>query len=137
MTIFDHTGISDMAALAGQCSQAMPPEAAQATCARVMFHLCRGSIEQARQTLEAGWQAHVVESQPLPLGPALLEEPLSRVLSDVRLLNQLERNGIVTVGQFLECGTVWQSLAGIGPQACRFLSERAAMLRQRARKGVA
>lgn len=83
----------------GAC--AMDAEQADSLASRIKLHLYRGSIEKARDALEAGWRAHLAENQVLPSGPSLLAEPVSRVVADIRACNMLEREGIETVGQFL------------------------------------
>lgn len=86
----------------GRCATAMDADTAESTARRVMIHLYRGSIEQARASLEDGWRSHIQEQEVLPEGQALLDEPLARVLDDVRMLNTLEDSGIDTIGGLLE-----------------------------------
>lgn len=112
--------------------EAMPLDVAEKVARRVLVQLVRGSIEHARGSLEDGWQAHVGENAPLPTGEALLEEPLSRVLSDLRSLNTLERQGILTIGRFLDCGDEdFLSMVNIGHSTLLRLRNLAVMLRQR------
>ena len=79
----------------------MPPDIAAAIGNRVMLHLHRGNIAYARAALEDGWRSHLKEQEPPPNGKALLDEPMAKMIRDVRILNRLEQVGIVTVGQFL------------------------------------
>jgi DNA-directed RNA polymerase alpha subunit len=114
---------------------AMEEQAAEGVAWRVKLHLYRGSIEKARESLEAGWREHLEENAALPTGPALLEEPLSRVVDDVRALNMLEEEGILTIGQLLK--TTPGELMAIPNMGhitstkilniCRGLAERAAL----------
>jgi hypothetical protein len=117
-----------------QSKLSMPSEAAALVARRVMLQLCRGSIEQARQALESGWQSHVDCHGPTPVGPELLDHPLANVLDDIRLLNCLEQHGgIVTVGQFLNCGEAkLLALPQMGHTGLLRLRNLASVLRHRA-----
>jgi DNA-directed RNA polymerase alpha subunit len=84
-----------------RCPLAMSQEDAETLAKRIALHLYRGSIEAARDALENGWKSHLADHAELPEGPALLDEPLSRVVSNLRTLNMLEEDGILTIGQLL------------------------------------
>ena len=85
-------------------AEAMELEAAEAVARRVLLHLYRGCIDAARAALEDGWRTHTAASGPLPTGQELLEEPVARVIDEVRVVNLLEGAGIATIGQLLEAG---------------------------------
>jgi hypothetical protein len=68
---------------------------------RIKLHLVRGSIDTARAALEQAWSDHLEATQELPIGAAVLDVPLSRVIDNLRLLNLLEGAGILTVGKLL------------------------------------
>lgn len=89
-----------------RCSLSMEEDEAAAVANRVMLHLYRGSIELARAALEDGWRSHLRESAPLPTGKALLDEPLARVVDDIRMQNYLESAEIYTVGDLLVAGDI-------------------------------
>lgn len=117
---------------------AMDKPHAEAIAKRVLLQLLRGSIEQARLALEDGWASHARENEPLPIGPALLDEPMSCCLDDLRVLNSLEQEGILTVGQFLERGDgAWIGIVGVGNKNQTKLQNLSQMLRQRSLKEVA
>ncbi len=110
---------------------AMEAEAAEVAGRKVALQLYRGSIELARAALEEAWVSHQAD-RDLPSGPALLEEPVSRVLDDVRLLNKLEEYGIVTVAQLIHefrerSGTMF----GVGDKHRAALGSLVTSLRQR------
>ena len=63
--------------------------------------MCRGSIENARAALEDAWSDHVEQISELPTGRKLLDQPLSRVIDNMRTLNMLEEAGILTVEHLL------------------------------------
>lgn len=118
------------------CITGMPAADAAAVANRVMLHLYRGSIEQARDALEDGWQSHVKEQQPLPYGPSLLIEPLARVIDDVRLLNALEGQGIDTIGDLLGVSEAeLLSIPSFGNASLAKLRNIAVGLRMRAEQG--
>lgn len=81
---------------------AMSKEQAAAIAWRVQLHLYRGSIELAREALEDGWRDHLLETAELPIGPALMAEPLCRVIGEIRTLNMLEKEGIHTIGHLVK-----------------------------------
>lgn len=108
----------------------MDPEQAASIANRVAIHLHRGSIEQARKTLEEGWSEFCRET---PTGPALLAEPVSTVITDARLVNTLEKNGVETVGDLLRSSPQKiRAIPSIGWRAANKLNTLAAGLRIRA-----
>lgn len=118
-----------------ECDQSrlsMAQEAATAIGKRIALHLHRGSIEQARDALEEAWASHLADQDELPIGPELLSEPISRVLDDVRTLNCLEEEGILTVADLLKTSSKELfRIPNIGPlwfaklaDLCRCLRER-------------
>lgn len=117
----------------GRSTEAMEAEAASIVARKVALHLYRGSIELARQTLEAAWTDHLADEAPLPVGAALLDEPLARVCPDVRLLNALETEGLLTVRHLLRSTPAdWQAIPNLGGKHVATLTNLAAGLRQRA-----
>jgi hypothetical protein len=100
----DHNWLTEVTPEFNITGAGMPAEEAAAVANRVMLHLYRGSIEQARDALDDGWRSHLKEQVPLPVGKELLSEPLARVIDDVRLLNMLEEAEIETIGDLLVTG---------------------------------
>lgn len=115
-------------------ADAMPLEMATIVARKVMLHLYRGSIECARMSLEEGWGSHI-DDETLEDGEGLLREPLSRVLNknDVRLLNLLEKAGIITVRDLIVSGPAeWLAIENVGQRAISKLSVLRATLKRRA-----
>ncbi len=114
--------------------EAMSEEAARKIAERIAIQLIRGSIEQARHTLEDGWRDHLESDSELPSGPSLLDEPLSRVLSDVRSLNGLEREGVLTIGHLIATAACsgFTGIPNMGPKTVVMLEQLAQSMRERA-----
>jgi hypothetical protein len=79
----------------------MPPEIAAIVARRVMMHLYRGDPKLAIDAINDGWESYRNETAPLPTGPLLLQEPLSRVIQSEVILNSLDEAGIITVGDLV------------------------------------
>lgn len=125
--------------------EAMGQEEAEAAASRVLLHLLRGSIEQARAALESAWAAHVESHAPPPVGRELLAKPLISVLDGrsrslgsanethdaARIANLLERGGILTVADLLSASPVTLSaIPNIGVTTIARLHEEKLRLRR-------
>lgn len=118
--------------LASGYNDGMDPESAAAVAKRVMLHLYRGSIDLAHDALNDGWFTWINEHKELPTGTELLEEPIGRVLEDLRIVNMLEKYGVLTVEQFLSSEmAAFEGLPYMGPATMASLRNLRASLRLR------
>lgn len=115
------------------CRHSMPQEDAIRVGKRVVLALMRGSEEIALEAVRDAWRDHM-QNLELPVGPALLDEPLARVLDDVRVLNTLEEElEIITIGDFLrETAGTFPRVPNIGHLTIAQLNNLAVTMRARA-----
>lgn len=78
-------------------ADAMSEEQAEAAGIRIVIQLHRGSIDHARAALEDAWASHMAEKEPVRL-----DDPLSSVITDGRILNLLDSHSIATVKELFE-----------------------------------
>lgn len=110
--------ITDELLSAVQCERgevAMDADIAESTARRVMLHLYRGSIDLARAALEDSWSSHLAE-----LSALTSDDPVSVVVRDQRTLRWLEKHGVKTISDLLNCNTqTVKSQTGGGPALVR------------------